>query len=60
MRVCILTDEEIQDFNPAPYMQGFDWEMITMTDPVMDVLRELDARKEFDIYPANVLSIPAP
>src|SRR6266511_3741692 len=50
MRICILTDEEIEDFNPGPYMQGFDWEMVTMTDPVMDVLRELDARKEFDMY----------
>jgi len=50
MRICILTDEVIQDFDPAPYMQGFDWEMVTMTDPVLEVLRELDARKEFDIY----------
>jgi D-alanine-D-alanine ligase len=50
MRVCILTDEEIQDFDPAPYMNGFDWEMVTMTEPVIDVLRELDARQEFDIY----------
>ena len=50
MRICILTDEEIKDFNPAPYMQGFDWEMVTMTDPVIDVLHELDARKEFDVY----------
>jgi D-alanine-D-alanine ligase len=50
MRICILTDEEPQDFDPAPYMQGFDWEMVTMTDPVMDVLRELAARNEFDVY----------
>ena len=50
MRICILTDEEIQDFNPAPYMQGFDWEMVTMTDPVKEVLRELAARNEFDVY----------
>jgi D-alanine-D-alanine ligase len=50
MRICILTDEEPQDFNPAPYMQGFDWEMFTMTDPVLERLRELDARKEFDVY----------
>ena len=50
MRICILTDEELQDFNPAPYMQGFDWEMVTMTDPVKDVLRELAARNEFDVY----------
>jgi D-alanine-D-alanine ligase len=50
MRICILTDEEIQDFNPAPYMQGFDWEMVTMTDPVKEVLQELAARNEFDVY----------
>jgi D-alanine-D-alanine ligase len=50
MRICLLTDEIPEDFDPSPYMQGFDWEMITMTDPVMEVLRELDARREFDVY----------
>lgn len=50
MRICILSDEELKDFDPSPYMHGFDWEMVTMTDPVMDVLRALDARKEFDLY----------
>lgn len=50
MHVCVLTDEVIEDFNPAPYMEGFDWEMFTMTDPVLEVLRELHARKDFDVY----------
>ena len=50
MRICILTDEVPEDFDPAPYMQGFDWEMVTMTDPVIEVLRDLDARHEFDVY----------
>ncbi|HEX5807269.1 MAG TPA: hypothetical protein VFY25_01280 [Anaerolineales bacterium] len=50
MRICILTDELPEDFNPAPYMEGFDWEMFTMTDPVLEKLRELDARNEFDVY----------
>lgn len=50
MRICVLTDEVPEDFNPAPYMEGFDWEMFTLTDPVLEVLRELDARKKFDIY----------
>lgn len=50
MRICILTDEVPEDFDPAPYMQGFDWEMVTMTDPVIEVLRELDARNGFDVY----------
>jgi D-alanine-D-alanine ligase len=50
MRICILTDEVPEDFDPSPYMQGFDWEMVTMTDPVTEVLRKLDARREFDVY----------
>lgn len=50
MRICVLSDEEITDFNPTPFMQGYDWEMVTMTDPVLEVLRSLDSRKEFDIY----------
>ena len=50
MHICVLSDEEITDFNPTPFMQGYDWEMVTMTDPVLDVLRSLDARKVFDIY----------
>jgi D-alanine-D-alanine ligase len=50
MRICILTDEVPEDFDPAPYMQGFDWEMVTMTDPVIEVLRELDSRNAFDVY----------
>src|SRR5215212_10253991 len=50
MRICVLTDETPEDFDPAPYMQGFDWKMVTLIDPVIDVLRELDARNEFDVY----------
>ena len=50
MRICLLTDEIPGEFDPAPYLQGFDWKMITMTDPVKEVLRELDARNEFDVY----------
>jgi D-alanine-D-alanine ligase len=50
MRICILTDELPEDFNPAPYMEGFDWEMFTMTDPVLEKLRELHARNDFDVY----------
>ena len=50
MRICVLTDEVIEDFNPAPFLEGFDFEIVTMVDPVIDVLRALDARREFDLY----------
>ncbi len=50
MRVCILSDEKMEDFNPTQFMEGYDWEFVTMKKPVMDTLRALDARKEFDVY----------
>ena len=50
MRICVLTDEDPEDFDPTPYMQGFDWEMVTLRDPIFDVLRNLKARDDFDVY----------
>jgi D-alanine-D-alanine ligase-like ATP-grasp enzyme len=50
MRVCILSDEEISDFNPAPYIKDFDWQMVTMYAPVLENLRLLAEKKEFDVF----------
>ena len=50
MRVCILSDEEMKDFDPTPFMEGFDWEFFTMKKPVLDTLRSLDEQKKFDVY----------
>ncbi|MDP2778663.1 MAG: hypothetical protein Q8O48_13575, partial [Anaerolineales bacterium] len=50
MRVCILSDEEIKDFDPSPFMIGYDWEMVTMSAPVKEALRSLAEKNEFDVY----------
>jgi len=50
MRVCILSDEEIEDFDPSPYMKDYDWQMVTVIAPVMDLLRSLAKKNEFDVY----------
>lgn len=50
MRVCILSDEKIEDFNPAPFMEGYEWEFVTMKKPIIETLRALNARQEFDVY----------
>ncbi|MBI5944321.1 MAG: hypothetical protein HY864_08135 [Chloroflexi bacterium] len=50
MRICVLSDEEISDFNPAPYMKDFDWQMVTLTAPVAEKIRALAERREFDIF----------
>ena len=50
MRICILSDEDIKDFDPTSFMDGYDWEFVTMKKPVMHTLHSLEARKEFDVY----------
>ncbi len=50
MRVCILSDEEIKNFDPSPYIKDFDWKMVTMHAPVMDVLKPLAEKNEFDVF----------
>ena len=50
MRICVLSDEEAKDFDVSPYLQGFDYEFVTMRKPVMDTLKPLKERNEFDIY----------
>jgi D-alanine-D-alanine ligase-like ATP-grasp enzyme len=50
MRICVLSDEEIQDFDVSPYLKEFDYEFVTMRRPVLDTLKALKERNEFDIY----------
>ena len=50
MRICVLSDEEIKDFDVSPYLKGFDYEFVTMRKPVMETLQALKDRNQFDIY----------
>lgn len=50
MRVCVLTDEEPQDFDPGPFLTGYEWEMVTMTAPVLERVTALAGRDDFDVY----------
>lgn len=50
MRVCVLSDEKIEDFDPSPYLKDFDWQMVTLTAPVFEKIRALAEKKEFDVF----------
>lgn len=50
MRVCVLSDEEEQDFDVSPYLRGYDYEFVTVRRPVMEALKKLKERNEFDVY----------
>ena len=50
MRVCVLSDEEISDFDPSPFLKDYDWKMVTMTAPVKEKIKALAESGEFDIF----------
>jgi D-alanine-D-alanine ligase len=50
MRVCLLTDEEPEDFDPAPYLKDYEWEMFTMKAPVLENLKAIADQNRFDVY----------
>jgi len=50
MRVCVLSDEVIEDFDPGPFLQDYEWEMIRMKAPVMENLKAIAGQGRFDVY----------
>ncbi|MEN9563298.1 MAG: hypothetical protein RIR73_1542 [Chloroflexota bacterium] len=50
MRVCVLSDEYIENFNPAPYLKDYEWKMVTLTAPVFEKIQVLAETNEFDIF----------
>lgn len=50
MRVCVLSDEVITDFDPSSFLKDYEWEMVTLTAPVMDKIRALAESKKFDLF----------
>ena len=50
MRVCVLTDEEPEDFNPAPFLTDHAWEMFTVKAPVLENIRAIVDQNRFDVY----------
>lgn len=50
MRVCILSDETIEDYNPSKYFHAHEWDLFTMDPPVDDLIRKISSAKYYDVY----------
>jgi D-alanine-D-alanine ligase len=50
MRICVLSDENIEDFDPGPFLTGLDWELHTLRAPVSERIDELAASDEYDVF----------
>lgn len=50
MKICILTDEDIETYNPAKYFQNYDWDLVTLEPPIFEFMQDLSSRKKYDVY----------
>ena len=50
LRICLLTDEDPQDFDPSAYLHGYDWTYVTLTAPVEKRIAALAEQGQFDVY----------
>jgi len=50
MRVCVLSDEVVEDFNPEPFLRDHDWEMVTLQAPVFENIQAVAERTNYDVY----------
>ena len=50
MRICVLADMELKEFDPSQYLIDYSWEMFIPQLPVVEFLRALDRDKRFDVY----------
>jgi D-alanine-D-alanine ligase len=50
MRVCVLSDEDFEEFDPSYYLNDYQWEIVNVKVPAIDFIRKLSRRKDFDVY----------
>lgn len=50
MRICLLTDEVIEDFNPAVHLKNYDWDYVTVKAPVRDFVRTISGEYQYNVY----------
>jgi len=50
MRVCVLTEETMDTFDPSQYLRDYEWGMATVQPPVLEFVRDISRQKAYDVY----------
>jgi D-alanine-D-alanine ligase len=50
IKICLISNEVIEEYNPAPLFTGFDWDLVTVQLPVEDFIRSLVAASKYDVF----------
>ena len=49
MRVCILSDEAIEDYNPSVFFHSCEWSFVTVEPPAEDCIKQAVTGKNYDV-----------
>ncbi len=50
MRICVLSDSKLKEFNPSQYLRAYTWKPFIPQKPVVDFIRRLAEEERFDVY----------
>ncbi len=50
MKLCVLSDETFDDYNPAPFLKDFDYDEVYVKKPALDFMRDLIQKKNYDVF----------
>ena len=49
-RVCVLSECSLREFNPAVYFDGYEWEIVTPKNPLVEFFQKLHETDAYDVY----------
>lgn len=50
MRVCILSDEDFENFDPSFYLSDYEWDIVNVQVPALDFIRKLSRKNDYHVY----------
>lgn len=50
MRICVLADDDLKEFNPSQYLKDYSWEMFVPQVPIIDFVRALNKDDQYDVF----------
>lgn len=50
MRICVLADDDLKEFDPSQYLMDYSWEMFVPQLPIISFLVAIEKSDQFDLY----------
>ena len=50
IKLCVLSDSELKEFDPSQYLEDYSWDIFIPQKPVIEFIRAIDDDGEYDVY----------